>query len=155
MTRSLPRHLLRMVLGYLASVVAAALTATVALSVIDPPSSAGDYPTIMAMLIDKAGGFLAVWLAASVFIAIMAFPVWAVVAFISELSNIRARYAYLATGMLAAVPFLLGQSGNEPNKISFWLISLLSGLAGGYVYWRIAGRYAGLSNKQLNRETVQ
>jgi hypothetical protein len=152
MTRPLLIHLLRMVIGYIAAVVAAAIAASLMLMALSDFSLGSEPSFILARILDALGTFAALSIFASLFIVVSAFPVWAISVLIAEWRNIRSRNMYLIAGVLAACPFLIAKSLSEPDLISFRITVLLAGLVGGYVYWRIAGRSAGTWTKTINSE---
>ncbi len=141
--RPLLAHLLFMLLGYLAAVLAAAVTVSAILSLSQdtPPDLAN--AGAVAVLVDRFGTFAAVSLFASMFIIIVAFPVWFITATFAEWRSIQNPIVYALTGMLAAVPLLIAKSADEPDKLIFWLMGLFAGLVGGLVYWAIIGCRSG------------
>jgi hypothetical protein len=136
-------HLLRMLLGYLAAVVAAAVTvsAILAFNRSTPPDLAN--ASTITVLLDTLDGFAAVSVFAAMFIAVFAFPVWLIIVAIAEWRAIQNPAVYALAGMIAAVPLLIAKSADEPNKLAFWLMGLFAGFVGGLVYWAIAGRRSG------------
>jgi hypothetical protein len=143
-------HFLRIILGYLAAVFAAATTVSAILALtsktLPETIGKGTFPAI----VDVLETFIGTSIFAVMFVTVFAFPVWLMTIAMVEWRVIRAPLPYLLTGILAAVPLLIVISSDEPNMPTLWLIGLLAGLVGGYIYWRIAGRYAGIWKKPIN-----
>lgn len=123
-----------MFVGYLASA-----AVIVPLGIVIFALAHGDHPTVAAMLVGYA-------LAAFVLLLVLTFaPVFLIIA-IAEWKRIRDwRYFTLAGGLtalllLAALGILPISGGGNPVLS---IVSLVGGLAGGFVYWVIAGRTSG------------
>lgn len=126
-------------IGFILAIVAAALfmlTASVGVSPADPADSVwfwGNFGVSAAMTASYLGA--------------MALAPWAVVILVSEVFRLRSVLVYLTVGgLLGAVPSLglapmMRPAGNDPRSIA---ILVATGIVGGFVYWLVAGRMAGV-----------
>lgn len=133
-------------IGFILAVAAAALfmlTASVGFMPADPADSAwfwGNFGISAAMTASYLGS--------------MALAPWAVVILVTEVFRLRTALIYLlAGGFLGLLPSLglapmMRSLQGEPRQIA---ILVAAGFVGGFVYWLVAGRMAGVDGVFLTR----
>ena len=126
-------------IGFILAVVAAALfmlTASVGFAPVDPADSVwfwGNFGVSAAMTASYLGA--------------MALAPWAVVILIGEVFRLRSVLVYLSVGGLLGVLPSLGlapmmrPTSDDPHSV---VILVAAGIVGGFVYWLVAGRMAGV-----------
>jgi hypothetical protein len=148
MTRPFLIRLAQMLLGYLLAALAAASVVSAILGVLTAVTMGSGAP-ILSQIGNAAGTFLALTLFASVFIFFAALPVWIPAAAYAEWRSVRSLPAHLFFGALASVPYIVAKWSTEPNLALLCIVSVLGGCAGGFAYWRAAGRNAGIWRQVL------
>ena len=148
------KRLVIILVGYLLVVLAAAITVSFILNLffsfqllVHKPFSASVHVDILATL-------AAISVFAAILVVMAAFPIWAIVAPVTERSGFRARYAYLLTGTLAALPFLIAKSSTPQDLLLLWVAGLSADLIVGLDTWRIAGRNARLWKQSPNAQVI-
>lgn len=126
-------------IGFILAIIAAALfmlTASVGLTPVDPADSVwfwGSFGVSAAMTASYLGA--------------MALAPWAVVILVTEVFRLRSFLVYLVAGGLLGVLPSLGLApmmrplDGDPRNIA---ILIATGIVGGFVYWLVAGRMAGV-----------
>jgi hypothetical protein len=142
MRRAFGYRLLRMFAGYLLAVLAAASAVSAILGVATAVAMGSGAP-LLGQIGHAAGTLLALALFASVFIFFVALPVWIPAAACAEWRSVRSLPAHLFFGALASVPYIISKWSTEPDLALLCVVSVLGGCAGGFAYWRAAGRNAG------------
>lgn len=133
-------------IGFIIAVAAAALFMLVA--------SVGITPTDPATGVWFWGQFGFGTVVAASYLGRMALAPWAVLIVVSEAFHLRALTLYLAVGaLLGALPAfglapLMPTFDGDARRIA---IVIASGAVGGFVYWLIAGRMAGIDGVFLTR----
>lgn len=88
------------------------------------------------------------------YLGAMALAPWAVVILVTEVFRLRTTLIYLAAGgLLGALPSLglapmMRSFEGQPREIA---ILIATGFVGGFVYWLVAGRMAGIDGVFLTR----
>lgn len=90
--------------------------------------------------ISLAGGILVF---GTIYIFLMAMPVFAIVALIAERWAIRSRRYYLVGGSMAGLPMPLLEIRGSASDYMLLVAVMVSGLFGGWAYWKVAGNRSG------------
>jgi hypothetical protein len=143
------KRVLFMLLGYVLAVLSASILTVICVVVATEVLNLGKPPKPIGILEDV--GMLA--MVGVTLTAVYALPGWALCAGLAEWFDERRRWFFVSAGGLNAVlahALLLyssdGTTGERYYVSQFGLVILLSvlgGLCGGWVYWRLAGRNAG------------
>lgn len=136
-------QLIRIVLGYLAACAAAALFATVAVLMNAPALGSTTGADVLLQFL------LFGWLGTTLIALAAAFVPSVLIVVLTEALKLRSPILYVAAGAaIALAPPLLDQTPPAEGQtvrlaFDFAALFLACGVAGGFVYWMVAGRHAG------------